>query len=100
MIAVVLLNSTCAFNNILVGFYTKYFPGSFFFNYAVLGVADSITLLYVQLLSKSLKRLIHIINFCLVVAVVWSAAFLGLQSMVPAVVPIGILFLRLHLAAL
>jgi hypothetical protein len=100
LIAVVLLNSTCAFNNILVGFYTKYFPGSFFFNYAVLGIADSVTLLYVHLLSTYLKKLIYIINFCLVVAVIWSAAFVGLQSLYPAVVPIGILFLRLNLAAL
>jgi hypothetical protein len=100
LIAAVLLNSCCAFCNYLVGYYTKYFPGNFFFNYAVLGVADAFTILYVHLISKYFKKLIYVINFGLISIVLWSSLFIGLQNLYPAVVPVGILALRLNLAAL
>ena len=100
LIAAVLLNSCCAFCNYLVGYYTKYFPGNFFFNYAVIGVADAFTILYVHLISKRVKKLINILNFGLASIVIWSIIFIGLQDVYPVIVPIGILALRLNLAAL
>lgn len=100
LIAAVLLNSCCAFCNYLVGYYTKYFPGNFFFNYAVLGIADAFTILYVHMISKRVKKLINILNFGLVSIVIWSLIFIGLQDLYPAIVPVGILALRLNLAAL
>lgn len=100
LIAAVLLNSCCAFCNYLVGYYTKYFPGNFFFNYGVIGVADAFTIIYVHSLSKCMKKLIHILNFGLACVIAWSILFIGLQDIYPQVVPIGILALRLNLAAL
>lgn len=46
LIAVVILNSATAFCANLLGYYTKYFPGSFFVNYAIIGFADCFTTLH------------------------------------------------------
>lgn len=100
LIAAVLLNSCCAFCGYLVGYYTKYFPGNFFVNYAVLGIADGFAMLYVHFISKYLKKLIYVINFGLVSSVLWSTIFIGVQDIYPTLVPIGILALRLNLSAL
>lgn len=95
-----MLNSCCGFCTYLVGYYTKYFPGNFFFNYAIIGVADAFTIIYVHLISKRVKNLTNILNIVLVQIVLWSLIFIGLQDFYPIVVPICILALRLNLSAL
>jgi hypothetical protein len=95
LIGAVLLNSACAFNNFLIGYYTKYFPGSFFVNYALLGVADAFTIVYVNLLSKYFTKIIYIVNFVMVITIILSLLFIFLQDLHPIIVPIGIVFLRL-----
>lgn len=72
----VLLNSACAFNNYLIGYYTKYFPGSFFFNYALIGIADAFTIVYVNLLSKYFTKISYVVNFVLGITIVLSLCFL------------------------
>ena len=66
LIAVVILNSGASFCNYLLGYYTKYFPGIFFVNYALIGLADCFTTAHAQLLSKYLTKTTTVISFILI----------------------------------
>jgi hypothetical protein len=76
LIGTVLINSVCAFNNYLIGYYTKYFPGSFFVNYALIGLADALSIAYVNLLSRYFTKIIYVVNFVLGVTIALSLCFL------------------------
>ncbi len=76
LIGAVLLNSACAFNNYLIGYYTKYFPGSFFLNYALIGIADGFSIVYVNLLSKYFTKISYVVNFVLGITIILSLSFL------------------------
>jgi hypothetical protein len=54
-----------SFCNYLVGYYSKYFPGSFFVNYAITGVADSLTGVYAKVLERFFPKVVDVIRFAL-----------------------------------
>lgn len=65
LIAVVIINSACSFASYFLAYYTKYFPGSFFVNYTMIGIADCFTALFAQLLTKIFKKVTWVVSFIL-----------------------------------
>ena len=89
--------SSCTFGSYLVGFYTKYFPGNFFVNYAILAFGDSVTMIYVTVLTYFFKRVKNVIRFNLIVIILFSIVCISFSGNYPAIVPFGILILRVGL---
>lgn len=84
----------------MLAYYTKYFPGSFFINYSLLGVADVLTAPYTLILTKVFKNTKKVCNFILLSTVIWSVIFIVLIDQYPLSIVFGILTLRLNLASL
>lgn len=96
--AVVMLWSSQSFSYYLVGFYTKYFEGNFFVNYAMLGIADAIAFGYVKVLSTrfSTPSLIRI----LLLGVLFGCfLFLYVSEPYPSLIPFLIIIIRMHVSA-
>jgi hypothetical protein len=73
-----MVQSVSSFCNYLVGYYSKYFPGSFFINYAITGVADSLTGVYAKVLERYFPKVVDVIRFALMQAVIWCLIFIVL----------------------
>jgi hypothetical protein len=58
-----MLNSSCGFCAYLLGYYTKYFKGSFYVNYALIGIADGTTMVYAKLISRFYPKMTNVIGF-------------------------------------
>jgi len=65
------------FSSYMIGFYTKYFKGNMFVNFAMLGVADTFSLLYVTLVSGFFD-VKGVIRFILVSVSIISILFISL----------------------
>ena len=66
LIAIVIFNSAASFNAYLIGYYSKYVPGSFFINYAIIGLADCFATLYALILSKFIPKVTNLIGYLLI----------------------------------
>ena len=96
----VILNSSSSFSSYFIGYYTKYFPGSFFVNYAIIGVADCFTSLHSAVLTKFFPKITNTLSFILLHSVFWCMVFVVVQEPYPMFVPFGILVLRLNMGTI
>ena len=101
LVGVCVLSSTTAFCNYMIGYYTKYFPGSFYVNYGILGVADMFCMVYQSQIDRFFKNKVQsVVSFSLISIAAWSLLFLCLAGNIPRIVPLGIFILRLNLSGL
>lgn len=70
-IAIVTINLSANFCSYMISYYTKYFPGSFFVNYAFVGVADFCFGPYSILLQKVFGSSKKLANFMLLNGIMW-----------------------------
>lgn len=95
-----MIASSSAFSSYLIGYYTKYFPGSFFVNYAILSVGDSVTMVYVAILSYYVKRVKNVIRLNLIAVIFFSVVYITFSDKYPILVPFGIFVLRVCLGSM
>ncbi len=84
----------------MIGYYTKYFPGSFFVNYAIISSADSGSMIYVAVLSYYIRGVKNVVRFNLTVICAFSAIYILFVSRYPILVPFGIFVLRIALGGI
>mmetsp|Transcript_67896 Transcript_67896/g.94014 ORF Transcript_67896/g.94014 Transcript_67896/m.94014 type:complete len:315 (+) Transcript_67896:458-1402(+) len=99
LIGCCILASSNAFCMYMIAYYTKYFKGNIFTNYAMLGIADSLSLFYVTILSHFFD-VKGVIRFGLVSIMIIACLFISLENQWDWVTPVGILLLRLSFTGL
>lgn len=99
LIGCCILASMTGFSSYMIGFYTKYFRGNMFINFAMLGIADTFSLVYITLISGFFD-VKGVIRFTLVSVSIISMLFISLQNKYDWVTPVGILLLRLQMNGL
>ena len=100
MIGVILISSAANFSSYLIGYYTKYFPGNFFVNYAILAFADCVTMIYLAVLSHYVRRVKDVVRINLLLICACSGTYICLVSRYPILVPFGIFVLRVALGGI
>jgi hypothetical protein len=98
LIAVTFLWTSQSFSYYLVGYYTKYFEGNFFVNYAMLGIADAFSFLYVKLLSHKYDTP-KTLRFLLIGVIIGCSFFALLSPTFPALIPVMIILIRMHVSS-
>jgi hypothetical protein len=81
----------------MIAYYTKYFPGNFFVNYAILSFADSVSMIYITLLSFYVRGVKNVVRINLIVICVFSVIYILFVSRYPILVTLGIFILRVCL---
>lgn len=95
-----MLQSSGSFSIYLLGYYSKYFPGSFFVNFTAIGFADMVAPFYGNLLHKLLKTTKNVVTLELTITCVLSVVFILFAGDSPIKVMIGILLIRLNMISI
>ena len=89
-----MISSSASFSCYMIGYYTKYFPGTIFVNYAIVAFADCFSMLYITFLTSYMNRVKHVVKINLLIICVSSALYMCFVSQYPILVPFGIFVLR------
>jgi Na+/melibiose symporter-like transporter len=100
LIGVILISSAANFSSYLIGYYTKYFPGNFFFNYAIIAFADCVTMIYLAVISYYVRRVRDVVRINLLLICACSGIYICFVSRYPILVPFGIFVLRVALGGI
>jgi len=95
-----MISSAANFSSYLIGYYTKYFPGSFFVNYAIISLADCVTMIYVAVISLYIRRVRDVVRINLLLICACSAIYICFVSRYPILVPFGIFVMRVALGGI
>ena len=95
-----LVSSGANFSSYMIGYYTKYFPGNFFFNYAIVASADSVSMMYITLLSFYVRSVKNVVRINLLLICACSGIYICFVSKYPILVPLAIFFMRVNLAGI
>ena len=100
-IAVAYLWSSSGFITYLVMYYSKYFKGDFYINYSLQGLANSIAMIYVSLLSKflNLKGLLRFVAIMMLIFTTVLYFVMKYSASIPSaeivLIPLFILLIQL-----
>jgi len=75
-----MISSSASFSCYMIGYYTKYFPGTIFVNYAIVAFADCFSMLYITFLTSYMNRVKHVVKINLLIICVSSALYMCFVS--------------------
>ncbi len=87
-----LVSSGANFSSYMIGYYTKYFPGNFFFNYAIVACADSVSMMYITLISFYMRGVKNVVRINLLLICACSGICICFVSKYSILVPFAIFF--------
>jgi len=93
-----LVSSGANFSSYMIGYYTKYFPGNFFFNYAIVVSADSVSMMYITLLSFYVRGVKNVVRINLLLICAYSGIYICFVSKYQILVPLAIFLMRVTLS--
>ena len=82
----------------MIAYYTKYFPGNFFVNYAILSFADSVSMIYITLLSFYVRGVKNVVRINLLLICAYSGIYICFVSKYQILVPLAIFLMRVTLS--
>ena len=81
----------------MIAYYTKYFPGSIFVNYAIISFADIVSTIYIPLLSYYVSSVKNVVRINLILICLFSLLYILLVPHYPKLSILGIFVLRMCL---
>lgn len=78
----------------MIGYYTKYFPGTIFVNYTFVALGDCFSMIFLYFLTSYVDRVKNVVRTNLIIVCASSALYICFVSRYPILVPFGIFVLR------